>query len=619
MCGICGIMNLGDDRPVEKALLVRMADTLTHRGPDSEGYFMADKVRFGFRRLSIIDLCGGNQPMSNEDQSVHLICNGEIFNYRALRHELLAKGHQFRSQSDVEVLVHLYEDEGEELLHRLNGQFAFAIYDEPRGRLLLARDHFGVIPLFYTVVGDTLIFASEIKAILAHPSVERRVDLTGLDQVLSLPGLVSPRTMFTGITSLPPGHFLEVSHGNVRAAEYWDVPYPCERELTHDKPESYYVDGLEGHLLQSVRYRLQADVPAGAYLSGGLDSSLITSMMKVVSPEPKTTFSIGFEDAFFAEEKYQRLMSNHVGFPHQQIPFNTHDIEDSLQQVIWHCECPLKESYNAATLALSNAAYSQNVRVVLSGEGADELFAGYPSYRFDAFRRQHGWSRPVAPEESALRQQLWGDPDFHYETEQYAFKSVKRSLFSGRANELYSEFDFTRYGVIQPKKLRGLHVLHKRSYLDMKLRLADHLLADPGDRMLLAHSVEGRYPFLDIGLINFAARIPPALKLNGFREKYILRKVGEKYLPREIVDREKFPFAAPGSPHLLQRNTDWIEDLLSYETIERQGYFNPAEVERLKKKYSTPGFMLSIPQETDLLMIILTFGIFLESFGMPNL
>jgi asparagine synthase (glutamine-hydrolysing) len=619
MCGICGVMNLSEHGHIEKTLLAQMSNTLTHRGPDSDGYFLADGVGFGFRRLSIIDLCGGNQPMSNEDESVHLICNGEIFNYLALRRDLVARGHQFRSQSDVEVLVHLYEEEGEELLKKLNGQFAIAIFDERRRRLLLARDHFGVIPLFYTVVNGTFIFASEIKAILTHPAVERRVDLTGLDQVFSLPGLVSPRTMFEGINSLPPGHYLNVTDGSVRVCEYWDVPYPREAEFNYDKSESYCADGLEEKLLQSVRYRLQADVPAGAYLSGGLDSSLITSMMKAVSPEPRATFSIAFEDSSFTEEKYQRLVVNHTGLPHQQIDFNTGDIADRLEQVVWHCECPLKESYNTTSLALSNAAHSQGVRVILTGEGADELFAGYTSYRFDAFRSQQASGKPVSVEETELRRKLWGDPEFCYETEQSPFKSVKQSLFSQQVNERYDDFDFTRFGVIQPRKLEGLHVLHRRSYLDMKLRLADHLLADHGDRMLLAHSVEGRYPFLDIDLMNFAAQIPPDLKLHGFREKYILRKVGEKYLPRQILNREKFAFAAPGSPHLLRQRIDWVQDLLSYETIERQGYFNPDEVEKLKKRYSTPGFVLNIPHELDPLMIILTFGIFLEQFDMPYL
>jgi asparagine synthase (glutamine-hydrolysing) len=257
--------------------------------------------------------------------------------------------------------------------------------------------------------------------------------------------------------------------------------------------------------------------------------------------------------------------------------------------------------------------------VVLTGEGADELFAGYTSYRFDAFRRQQGNGQSGSPQEAALREELWGDPGFHYETNQFAFRAVKQSLFSERVSGRYADFDFTRFGVIDRGKLEGLHPLHKRSYVDLKVRLADHLLADAGDRMLLAHSVEGRFPFLDIGVLDSVARMPPDLKLHGFREKYVLRQIGARYLPGAIVEREKFPFAAPGSPQLLRLKTEWVEELLSYETVARQGYFNPVEVERLRKRYSDPEFMLNIPYETDLLLIVLTFGLFLQSFGMPDL
>jgi asparagine synthase (glutamine-hydrolysing) len=619
MCGICGIVNIRGPREIGRTLLGDMTQTLFHRGPDNDGYFVNERVGFGVRRLSIIDLSCGNQPMSNEDGTIHLICNGEIFNYLDLRRELIGRGHRFRSRSDVETLVHLYEEEGEGLLDRLNGQFAFAIFDERQQRVLLARDQFGVLPLFYTVVGDTLLFASEIKALLVHPRVERRVDLTGLDQVLSLPGLVSPRTMFAGIQSLPPGYFLEVRNGAWRTAQYWDVSYPREADAVYDRPEAEDLAGLEERLLSSVERRLQADVPAGSYLSGGLDSSLVTSMMKSLSPGDKKTFSIAFEDPFFAEREYQSVMVDHVKFPHRQVDFGLEDVASRLPDVIWHCECPLKETYNAATFALSAAAQSDGVRVVLTGEGADELFAGYTSYRYDAFRRQQGNGPSVPREETALREELWGDPDFHYEKNQFAFRAVKQTLFSERVSGRYAEFDFSRFGVVDRRRLEGLHPLHKRSYVDLKVRLADHLLADAGDRMLLAHSVEGRFPFLDIGVLDSVARMPPDLKLRGFREKHVLRQIGARYLPRVIVEREKFPFAAPGSPQLLRLKAEWVEDLLSSETIARQGYFNPAEVERLRKQYSDPDFLLNIPYETDLLLIVLTFGLFLQLFGMPDL
>ncbi len=619
MCGICGIVNIREPAGIDRDTLVGMTERLFHRGPDNAGYFVDDRVGFGVRRLSIIDLACGNQPMSNEDGTIHLVCNGEIFNYRELGRDLVARGHRFRSQSDVEVLVHLYEEEGASLLNRLNGQFALAIFDQRRQTVLLARDQFGVIPLFFTTVGETLLFASEIKALLAHPRVERRVDLTGLDQVLSLPGLVSPRTMFEGIRSLPPGHLLEVRNGTVRTAEYWDVPYPKESDAVYDVSEVDALADLEERLLSSVRRRLQADVPAGAYLSGGLDSSLVTSMIRAVSPEVKKTFSVVFKDPYFAEREYQSVMVDELKFPHREIEFGVSDIAGRLSSVIWHCECPLKETYNAATHALSSAAQADGVRVVLTGEGADELFAGYTSYRFDAFRRQQPEGDSARSEEGRLRETLWGDPLFHYETNQSAFRAVKKSLFSEKVASRYADFDFIRFGVIDPGKLEGLHPLHKRSYVDLKVRLADHLLGDAGDRMLLAHSVEGRFPFLDLGVLDSVARMAPDMKLRGFQEKYALRQVASRYVPPVIAEREKFPFAAPGSPQLLRLGVDWVEDLLSDETIERQGYFNPAEVRRLRRLYGGSDFLLNIPYEVDLLMIVLTFGLFLRLFEMPNL
>ncbi|MCA1581191.1 MAG: asparagine synthase (glutamine-hydrolyzing) [Acidobacteria bacterium] len=619
MCGICGIVNVRGPGEIDEGVLAQMTERLIHRGPDNAGFFVDDRVGFGVRRLSIIDLACGNQPMSNEDESIHLVCNGEIFNYLDLRDDLAGRGHRFRSRSDVEVLVHLYEDVGSSLLNMLNGQFALAIFDQRKQTVLLARDQFGVIPLFFTIVGDTLLFASEIKSLLVHPLVDRRVDLTGLDQVLSLPGLVSPRTMFQGIRSLPPGHLLEVRNGVVRTAEYWDVPYPKESEAIYLRSESEDLAELEERLLSSVRRRLQADVPAGAYLSGGLDSSLVTSMIRAVSPEEKTTFSVVFNDAYFAERDYQSVMVEELKFPHREIDFGVADVADSLSNVIWHCECPLKETYNAATHALSAAAQSEGVRVVLTGEGADELFAGYTSYRFDAFRRQQQDGGAGASEETILRETLWGDPGFHYEAHQSALRAVKRSLFSEQVAARYADFDFIRFGVVDPGKIAGLHPIHKRSYVDLKVRLADHLLGDAGDRMLLAHSVEGRFPFLDLGVLDSVARMPPDLKLRGFQEKYALRQIASRYLPPVIAQREKFPFASPGSPQLLRLKTEWVEDLLSNDTIARQGYFNAAEVGRLRKQYADPDFMLNIPYETDLLLIVLTFGLFLRLFEMPSL
>jgi asparagine synthase (glutamine-hydrolysing) len=597
-----------------------MTDKLVHRGPDSAGYFIEDHLALGFRRLSIIDLEGGNQPIYNEDGSVVLMCNGEIFNYLELKKVLIQKGHSFRTNSDVEVLLHLYEEHGLDFLNKINGQFAFVIYDRKHRRLLLARDHFGINPLYYSIINGLFIFASEIKAILEHPQAPREVDLTGLDQTLSFPGLVSPRTMFKGIQSLKSGHYIVVENEEVSVREYWDLDYPPLGASSISKSENEYIDELKALLTRSVQYRLQSDVPVGFYLSGGLDSSLIGALINKVAPNTRRhSFSIGFTDVDISETKHQRLMARFTRSIHNEIIFEWSEIVERLSRMVYHCECPVRESYNTCSMALSAAAKDAGVKVILTGEGADELFAGYVGYRFDSFRDRESKSYDLETAlEDELREELWGDRSFFYEKDHLAVREVKQTLYSARVNELYPEFDCFKHGLINKERLRGRHPLHQRSYLDFRLRLSDHLISDHGDRMTLANSVEGRYPFLDIDLVEFSTRIPPDLKLNNYIEKYILKRVAEDLLPREIVQREKFGFHAPGSPYLLQHGVEWINDMVSHDRIKRQGYFNPDVIDRLRAEYSQSGFKLNLPFEDDLLIVVLTFSIFLDTFNLPN-
>ncbi len=621
MCGIVGYIDLHRAGRVEESILHNMANALIHRGPDSRGYFVEPNAAIGTRRLKIIDLETGDQPLFNEDRSLVLSCNGEIFNYLELKSEMEKKGHSFRTKTDVEVLVHLYEESGVEFLNRLNAQFALAIYDRKSGSLFVARDQFGICPLFYTVTDGFFIFASEIKAILEHPSVRREVNLTGLDQVLSLPGAISPQTLFRNIQSLPSGHYLTVKDNEVAVREYWDLDYPLAADSTDGRPEQYYSETLRDRLEQSVRYRLQADVPVGFFLSGGLDSSLIAAMIQRVSPDvQRHSFSISFADERICEAKYQRLVSDSVGSIHHEIPFNDADIALRLREAVYHSECPLKETYNTASLALSRETKRSGVTVVLNGEGSDELFAGYVGYRFDKGRTGNGKSQDLETIlGDEMRQKFWGDGNLYYEKDEYSFRETKQALYASAVSERLSEFECSNFPVINKERLRGRHPLHKRSYLDFKLRLGHHLIADHGDRMTMANSIEARYPFLDIDLVEFCREIPPDLKLNGFTEKYILKKAAENLIPREIVEREKFGFVAPGSPSLLQQKIDWVYDLLSYDRIKRQGYFNPDTVEFLKKKYSQKDFKLNLTLEDDLLIVVLTFGLFLELFKLPDL
>lgn len=618
MCGFVGWIDLGGERRVDGGLVMRMAEKLVHRGPDSAGSFVDDDVALGFRRLKIIDLESGEQPMFNEDRSLVLLCNGEIYDYREIRRKLEGAGHRFATSCDVEVLLHLYETSGPEFLADLNGQFSFVLYDRKEKRVLLARDHFGVNPLYYTMVDGLLIFGSEIKALLAHPRVRREVDLTGLDQVLTFPGLVSPRTMFKDVHSLKSGHYLIAGPAGVTVREYWDLDYPRLGELPDDRPEAEHVEELAALLEASVRRRLQADVPVGFYLSGGLDSSMIAALIKKVSPTVgRHSFSIGFTDEAICERRYQRLMSSIVGSEHHEIIFDWSEIASGLRQMVYHAECPVRETYNTCSLAMSRAARRAGVTVVLSGEGADELFAGYVGYRFDQFGRPGGGQDLLSLLEEDVRERLWGDRSLFYETDHVAFQEIKAVLYSELLAERLPDFDCLNFELVNKDRLVGRHPVHQRSYLDFKLRLADHLISDHGDRMALANSVEGRYPFLDLPFVHYATTVPPSLKLKAGAEKYILKRVADRLVPREIVEREKFGFHAPGSPYLLKQGIEWIGDLLSRETIERQGFFNPDTVEHLRDRYLEDGFKLNLPFESDLLIVVLTFGIFLEEFELP--
>lgn len=624
MCGFVGVYTPSDPGLICPELLQRMTDQLTHRGPDEGRFHRQPGLGLGFRRLAIIDLAGGQQPIFNEDGSVVLVCNGEIYNYRALRDGLRDRGHRFRAEVDVEVLVHLYEELGPSLLDQLNGQFAFALYDSRKRRLLLARDPVGIAPLFYVWRDGTLLFGSEVKALLEHPLVERGVDLTGLDQVLTMPGPVSPQTLFAGVHSLPPGHYLSLQDGVIEEHQYWDLDYPLQADLDLATPPDF--KELDSRLRQAVADRLQADVPVGFYLSGGLDSSLLAAMIHdadqaASSTRPRHAFSIGFADERIDERRYQAIMARHVEACHHTSQFSAGDMELRLCQAIKHAEAPLKESYNTCSLMLSALVHETGLKVVLTGEGADELFGGYVGYRLDEQRQAAGVD-DLSLEgqlERELRTQMWGDDSFFYERDYTRFREIKTALYAPALAADLKSFDCTRRPMVNPDKLRGRHPLHQRSYVDMKLRLADHLLADHGDRVTYAHSVEARYPFLDPAVIAWVRQTSPRWLVHELVEKYPLRQVAVRYLPDEIMRREKFGFVAPSCAVLLQNKVDWVEDLLSYDSIKRAGYFNADTVEHLKTQYRQPNFDVNTTFDVDLLMIVLTFEILRSSFALPCL
>ena len=582
MCGISGFVKFTDLLSHEdKITIKRMNRKLIHRGPDAQDTLCFDNVALGFNRLSIIGLENGMQPIFNEDESLVLVCNGEIFNYIELRKDLRKKGHKFRTKSDVEVILHLYEDFEMDFLNMLNGQFAFALYDKKKKKMFCARDQMGIVPFHYCKQENIFIFGSEIKAILEHPSVKREVDLVGLDQILTFAGLISPRTMFSGIKSLENGHYLSVNnHGEIENIEYWDLIYPEGEVKLNGKSENFYVERLEELFERSITLRLRSDVPSGLYLSGGLDSSMIAMKVNQLNKNvKKEAFSIDFAESELSETQYQILVAKESDSFLNKKTFFYKDISERLRQAIYHCECPIKETYNTASLALSAKTRSKGIKVILSGEGADELFAGYVGYRFDRMRAQNLVQNRADSIEENLKKKVWGDKNFFYEINFKDFEQVRRNLYSEQVGASFTQVDCLNYQIINKKRLMNRDILSKRSYIDYKLRLVDHLVSDHGDRMALANSVEVRYPFLDKDFVEFSTQVPPEIKLKDFTEKYILKKMACSFVPKKIIEREKFGFVAPGSPYLLQNNIEYINDILSYSTIKRQGYFNPDSIE----------------------------------------
>jgi asparagine synthase (glutamine-hydrolysing) len=617
MCGICGYIKLNGPVGYEdKPIIDMMNKKLVHRGPDAQDSILFDNVAFGFSRLSIIGLGNGMQPIYNESRSLVLMCNGEIFNYIELKKELLSRGHAFATESDVEVIVHLYEEYGFEFLNKLNGQFSFVLYDMEKRQLFCARDQLGINPFFYTKVNGLFVFGSEIKAILEHPLVPKEVDLVGLDQVFTFAGLISPKTMFKHISSLENGHYLIVdASGRIEKAEYWDLIYPEGNEDTSGMSETDYADKLEELFEASVEMRLRADVPSGIYLSGGLDSSMIAMKVNKFQPErDKQAFSIDFIDSRHSESNYQKLVAEEAGFQLNQKTFFYTDISERLRDVIYHCECPIKETYNAASLSLSESVRARGIKVILSGEGSDELFAGYVGYRFDQMRDSNLMQTPSDPAEDAIREMLWTDKSLFYERNFLEFEQIKKELYSTEANAVFEDFNCLNHFVINSERLVNRNKTNKRSYIDYKLRMVDHLISDHGDRMALANSIEVRYPFLDKDFVEFSTRVPASLKIKDFTEKYILKKMAGRFTNSKICNREKFGFIAPGSPYLLKKDIEYINDILSYDLIKKQGYFNPDRIETLKKEYLQDGFAINAPFESDLLIIVITFGIFLDKF-----
>ena len=606
MCGIVGCLDWSGRHRPDVGLLRRMLFAIRHRGPDEFGVYVDGHVGMGCARLSIIDLNTGQQPICNEDRSLWIVFNGEVYNYPDLRAELIERGHTFTTRTDTEVILHLFEEEGPGCLERLNGQFAIAIWDTKKKSLFLARDRLGIRPLFYALLPQGLAFGSEIKTILLDPRIEARLDPQALAQTFTFWAPLAPRTVFQGIEELPPGHYMEVSANERTVSRYWQLTFP---EAGEEDPisEADAADRLRALLSDATRLRLRADVTVGGYLSGGLDSTYITGLIREHTPEALSTFSIAFEDPAYDERSYQELATSFLGTAHRRTLCTNAEIGRVLPDVIWHTEAPILRTSPAPLYLLSRLVRDNGIKVVLTGEGSDEFLGGYNIYKEDKVRRF--WARdPDSVMRPRLLRRLYpyiadlarGGDAYLAAFFGRGLTDVDRPGYSHRLrwegtarlrNFLSPDLQAPDYEPVDELlacldgTLSTLSPLAQAQTLEVKTFMSPYLLSSQGDRMMAAHSVEGRFPFLDHRVVEFASRLSPQLKIRGLREKHILKESAEGFLPPAIIERHKQPYRAPIHGALFNEPLDYVEALLSPKSLRAGGVFAPEPVERLQRKY----------------------------------
>jgi len=601
MCGIAGFVggkSLSDED--RRDLINRMCGAIMHRGPDDQGVRVVGDVALGMRRLSIIDVAGGHQPISNEDGSVTIVFNGEIYNYRELRKELAAKGHRFQTLSDTETVVHAYEEYGAECVNYLRGMFAFAIWDERSETLTLARDRVGKKPLHYAVVNGSLIFGSEIKSLLAHPAVKASVNFNAISSYLSFGYISGQATAFQGITKIPPGHILTFRNSQISLCQYWDFNYGGISGTVSDEKEREYIAQLRELLTESVRLRLVGEVPLGAFLSGGIDSSTVVAFMARMMDRPVKTFSIGFTEGSHDELEFARLTASRFKTQHHEFVV-TPDVCQIVEEIVWHHDEPFADVSSIPTYVVSKMA-REYVTIVLSGDGGDEIFGGYERYLIDQSKESSvklprvlrrdlfGWLGQNLPRKAYGKNYLRNlslDSDARYIDSVCLFHdAAKRELLSPEVNRAIGEYDpikAYRDLFARPASLERLdHLL----YLDSKTYLPGDILTKV-DRMSMAHSVETRCPLLDHKLIEFAQSLPACLKVKGRSGKYILKQAMAGIIPDKIIHRRKQGFAVPIRKWFRDELREMLHDILTDTTTRNRRVLNPIVVETLIQEHQS--------------------------------
>jgi len=611
MCGICGVATPGP--PPDAALLLRMVGRLRHRGPDGSGYLRDQGVGLGHARLAIIDTTGGAQPLSNEDGSLWIVFNGEIFTCVGLGNELRSRGHAFRTASDTEVIVHGWGDWGEQALDRFNGQWAFALWDRTRRQLVLSRDRLGVRPLYYAHTGGGLVFASEVKALFADPSVPRALDPAGLDETLTYWSTVAPRTPFAGVRQLEPGYVAYLDADGFRSHPYWSMDFPPRGEEPGQDARANAV-ALRERIVEASRLRFtRSDVPVGAYLSGGIDSSVTAAVVAGYTEAPLDTFSLRFADDEFDEGDYQQLMARRLGTRHHDVVVGPQDIAEVFPDVVRHAEAPLLRAAPAPLFLLSRLVRASGYKVVVTGEGADEVLGGYDLYREARVREfwtrdpssdvrgraaelLYPWMARAPGQAPAFARGFFGlhlaadDPALSHRprwTSTAALKGLLTADMRARCAESGAPLDLLAR---LPAHSAGWDPLARAQWLEMTTLLPGYILSSQGDRMLMANSIEGRFPFLDRDVVAYADALPARHKLSGLEEKYLLKRAFADLLPPEIVRRPKQPYRAPDAASFCAPGApDWVGDVTGADALAAAGVFEPRLVQGLLTKARRSG------------------------------
>ncbi len=637
MCGIAGIVDFKGSPP-EEPVLHRMLGLIAHRGPDAFGIYRDDLCGLAHARLSIIDLAGGDQPIHNEDRTLWIVYNGEVFNYPELRADLIARGHRFYTNTDTEILVHLYEDKGPELFSDLNGQFALAIWDSVKRELLLGRDRLGVRPLFYHLGNGRLTFGSEVKAIFADERIPRSLDMETLSDIFTCWAPLGSSTAFQGIHQLPAGHFATFSTRGLQVQRYWQVPFGAPSPSRFRLDEA--IEDLSALLLDAVRIRLRADVPVGAYLSGGLDSTTVTAMVKRNFNNQLRTFSVSFTDGRFDEAPFQQQAVEALQTEHRSIRCTEENIGECFPDVVWHAEVPTLRTAPAPLFRLSRLVRENDFKVVLTGEGSDELFAGYDIFKEDRVRRF--WARrPDSTARPQLLRRLYPDifsgaegsrtgaflvnffrrglsrvdsPVYSHQI-RWDNTSQLKSFFSSPHRERLTRLPplEDRYTAALPPDYMRWDPLSRAQYTEISIFLTNYLLSTQGDRMAMAHAVEGRFPFLDHRVVEFACSLPPLYRLHGLKDKFILRRSANGLIPAELSQRPKQPYRAPISTCFLQGD-DYARHLLSSPAVKDAGIFDPLRVSSLAEKCHRQDGRLTSERENMALVGILSTQLLHDQF-----